>query len=323
MTGWLASFSLESFVLFQWIDDKAILMSILFIWNLLLIRAVVQFYFLRYFNYPWNSTVVNKPSKMYQVVIISCISLQIVSIFMYCVANMGIEDTARTQYQFDRGLLGLFPTDAGSTVLQFIFDLCFETFYISSNFWILVVQSAVGYKYRNRLKMIIPKNTEDNAVDDMIEQYKQLYTEFKTDMPFVLRILIQWKIIPVLCAIWVQGYRLQSKSSDDSDPDSYNIDAGWWSWLLFDLMTDIVMLIFSGCYLNETFEIFQLSLWEMYEVSKNREDMMFLSGVIHYVEGHPIHFTFAGLRITRKNIAVFIFGFIISKAAVYFVKDLY
>ena len=111
----------------------------------------------------------------------------------------------------------------------------------------------------------------------------------------------------MLFEIWVFGYMLV----DTNDGMSHLFIL----WTVINILSVAMMVITTGCFLNETFDKFVVSLWTRYENERNdAQKLNVLSGFIHYIKCHQIQFTFGGIRVTKKSTCVFIIGFAVSKA---------
>lgn len=269
--------------------DLLFIVFVLWVYTFVALRMTIQFYMLCKFNYPWYyklhlESEEIKTSRIYISVIIGIILLELLS-----------------------GIVLIWPDSGDWTgiVTNLLFDATVFIILWFSTFWILAIQSAIAYKYHRCLSIISAKQN----VMRVLDIYKEIYKEFGSDMPLILKICIQWKVVPLVFFLWTTAYRAYAGS------DHVTLIFSDYAGILLDALSTVSAVVVSGCFLNEKADEFNSLLWEKFELEKDKEQLYLLSAVIVYVKEHPIQFTFAGLRITKKNTVVFILGFIASRFA--------
>ena len=280
------------------------IISIFFLSSIVILRILVIIYFYYYFDYPWkdrldfggyNNNNYNLPkysrkfSFLYKFIIISCILMEIGS----AIALSS-------------------PYDAFTVTAVF----CLYLFILIPNFTPIIIQCAICDKYENYL---IQLKSSIDSIDidyyDLFMFYKKIYYEFNKDFKSILQICVHLNLMSVLAFIWITIY--------DALSSGYGIIEIL--WIALHSMSILICYIYSGCFLNETFESLIKSLWKQTEqdMSEKKEFHQEQSMFIIYLINHPLQIKFSGIRITRKNTMIFAFTFVATKIVSLFVAYLY
>ena len=251
---------------------------LLYMSSLILSRVVIQFYILCKFNYPWYyqlhcDVTTQNPSTVYISIIIILVMVNLSFFFLF---SIGI----------------VWWAGIGSGYIIYL-----------PLFWILVIQSAIAYKYHQCFSIL----SSQSKVTRIFDIYKQVYKDFKSDYPLILNVSIQWQVLPVLFFLWSAAYDVVYPTAA--------IEWLFWSCIFLMIVPIISVIFISGCFLNEKLDEFHKLLWDRYENEQDQEELNLYSRLIQYINHHPIEFKLAGLRITKKNTILFILGFIASRLA--------
>ena len=150
-----------------------------------------------------------------------------------------------------------------------------------------------------------------------LQQYEKLYQSFREEYHILINVCVQWNLVPWLACLWTIGYSILGEKEHFGGVIKTEF------WAISSFMVVLILIVGNGWHLNETLENLEKLIWSKFEESRDREEKNVQIMLLGYINKHPIHFTFAGMRITKRSTFFAICGFIVSKAAAKLVTMLY
>ena len=280
----------------------------------LVIKSLSFWYYHHYFNYPWYAkrAQLNSEHKVryrdhrdaynvgcvgrrFKLVLYTFIVIKII----LCFAQLYVRINASTE-EYKDFAVGYVAFDWLFYVLYILVLIAVEIFYNIQFLFVLIVQSAICYKYHWYLLQII-NNFESMDLSALHLQYQDVYAEWKKDYNVYLKWTIQVAIISIVMTAWTDIYRFEI-----TDP--------------VDVLEDILLIslyFISAGLLCDTFDEFQRLLWDKVDHCIGNEERAMeaqrLNVLIAYTDRFPLRIEFGGISVSKKNTAVFVLAFIAAR----------